>query len=285
MSSTRSPRRGRAAGSAGRGDHGVRSGERDRARGEFSLRAVHGRAVRARRKLPIDARAHGARPHARTGRRGSRGAPAQHATRRRVRGRDGPRLRGDRVRGTDATTQSPRPFASSELSERLRDASARALFALRPRIPPRDRGNPRIDRKQPRRREICLVGARGGWQRHGDSPARTPGSHAFGVDPPPPWSATHADATNARGSSRGARALRAAWRGARGGRRPKARRGILGPERAIPARSGGCEGALGAAFRFDRRKRACALARRLRVGGRVSRHASHRDAGMRSRSA
>lgn len=117
----------------------------------------------------------------------SRGAPIRHARWSSVRGRDGPRLRGDRVRGTDATDAVAKPcvrmsveevarrtwrrrparLVSMKLSERPCDTSARALFALR--IPKRVRVRriPRIDRKHGPSREICLRGARGGWQRHG----------------------------------------------------------------------------------------------------------------------
>jgi hypothetical protein len=144
----------------------------------------------------------------------SRGAPTQHATRQRVRSRDGPRLRGDRVRGTDATTQSPKPTTQSpkpttqspkpttlspkpttlspkpttqsphpRRSRRI-NATLRVIETLRAPVRHLCAGafcvqaralamGSRISANCPKAGSEpgdCLVGARGGWQRHGTRP-------------------------------------------------------------------------------------------------------------------
>ena len=180
------------------------------------MRAVHGRAARVRRDPPIAARAHGARPHATDGT--ARTRVARRPNTRQDKGCEAVTDRGSAVTASvarmprrsrrsprrcrrsprrcrrsprrcrrnqrrsrhthDAVAESTPPFASSKLSERPCDTSARALFAFRRGRSPWDRGFPRIARKQFRSREIALS-------------ARVVDGSATGTRPRAPWDRTH----------------------------------------------------------------------------------------------
>ena len=158
------------------------------------MRAVHGRAARVRRDPPIAARAHGARPHATDGT--ARTRVARRPNTRQDKGCEAVTDRGSAVTASVArmprrSRRSPRrsrhsydavatqPRRSRRINTTLRVietlrapvrhlcagafcVQARAL-SMRSRIPancPKAGSEP----------GDCLVGARGGWQRHGTRP-------------------------------------------------------------------------------------------------------------------
>ena len=157
------------------------------------MRAVHGRAARVRRDPPIAARAHGARPHATDGT--ARTRVARRPNTRQDKGCEAVTDRGSAVTASvarmprrsrqthdavaTATTQSPNPRRSRRINATLRvietlRAPVRHLCAGAFCVQARALSmGSRISANCPKAGSEpgdCLVGARGGWQRHGTRP-------------------------------------------------------------------------------------------------------------------